>query len=72
MLRAQRERFAVRRLGLDVLALAAQAERQIRPGLHRIGPEPHRGAKRGLRHRVPTLPAQRDAELIVEVRVVRS
>jgi len=60
------ERLAVRRLRLGVLALAAQAEREVRPRLERVRLEPDGLAQRRLGVRVLPLPAEGNTELVVE------
>src|SRR5439155_1106562 len=66
------KRLAVRRLRVRVLPLTAEAEREVRPRLERVPAKANRLAERDLGLRMPALPAERDAELVVEIRVVAS
>src|SRR5438034_10548814 len=64
------EGLAVRRLRVGVPALAAEAERKVRSRLERVRAEADRLAQCDLGLRMLALSAERDAELVVEIRVV--
>ena len=68
--RLQRERRAIRLLGLDVTTPFAQELAQVATRANVTGLQPYRLQERGLRFVVSLLPVERDAEATMERRMI--